>query len=74
VPGGRIEGHSIGLVLEVPTCRTRMFEVPPIRGTVASQMDMVACSTFDSKHMVVVCMYIDMAQVDMGVKVPMEAR
>jgi hypothetical protein len=44
-----------------------MFGVPPKRDIVASQMDMVACSTFDSGHMVVVCMYIDMAQVDMGV-------
>ena len=44
------------------------------RGTVASQMDMVACSTFDSGHMAVVCMYIDMAQVDMGVEVSMQAR
>jgi hypothetical protein len=35
--------------------------VPPKRGTVASQMDMVACSTFGSGYMVVVCMYMDMA-------------
>jgi hypothetical protein len=33
----------------------------PKWGTVASQMDMVACSIFDSGHVVVVCMYIDMA-------------
>jgi hypothetical protein len=32
----------------------------PKRGIVASQMDMVACSIFDSRH-VVVCMYMDMA-------------
>jgi hypothetical protein len=74
VPGDRIEGHQIGLVLEVPTYRTQMFEVPPKRGTVASQMDMVTCSTFDSELMAVVCMYIDMAHVDMGVEVSMQAR
>jgi hypothetical protein len=51
-----------------------MFGVPPKRDIVASQMDMVACSTFDSGHMAVVCMYIDMAQVDMGVEVSMQAR
>jgi hypothetical protein len=48
-----------------------MFGVPPKRGTVASQMDMVAYPTFDSGHMVAACMYIDMAQVDMGVEVSM---
>jgi hypothetical protein len=31
------------------------------RGTMASQMDMVACLTFDLGHMVEVCMYMDMA-------------
>ena len=46
----------------------------PKRGIVASQMDMVACSTFDSGHMAVVCMYIDMAHVDMGVEVSMQVR
>jgi hypothetical protein len=46
----------------------------PKRCTVASQMDMVACSTFDSGHMAMVCMYIDMAHVDMGVEVSMQAR
>jgi hypothetical protein len=51
-----------------------MFGVPPRRGTVAFQMDIVACSTFDSGHMAIVCMYIDMAQVDMGVEVSMQAR
>jgi hypothetical protein len=44
----------------------------------ASQMDMVACFTFDSGHMAVVCMYvcmyIDMAEVDMGVEVSMQVR
>jgi hypothetical protein len=44
----------------------------PKRGTVASQMDMVACSTFDSGHIAVACMYIDMAHVDMGVEVSMQ--
>jgi hypothetical protein len=33
----------------------------PQWGTVAFQMDMVACSTFDSGHVAVVYMYIDMA-------------
>jgi hypothetical protein len=51
-----------------------MFGVPPKRGTVASQMDMVACSTFYSELMAVVCMYVDMAHVDMGVEVSMHAR
>jgi hypothetical protein len=46
----------------------------PKWGTVASQMDMVACSTFNLGHMVVVCMYIDMAQVDIRVEVFMQAR
>jgi hypothetical protein len=46
----------------------------PKRGTVASQMDIVACSTFNSGHMAVVCMYIDMAHVDMGVEVSMQVR
>jgi hypothetical protein len=40
----------------------------------ASKMNIVACSTFDSGHMMVVCMYIDMAQVDMGVEVSIQAR
>jgi hypothetical protein len=35
-------------------------------------MDMVAYPTFDSGHMAVACMYIDMAQVDMGVEVSMQ--
>jgi hypothetical protein len=33
----------------------------PRRGTVASQMDMVACPTFDLGHMVEVNMCMDMA-------------
>jgi hypothetical protein len=33
----------------------------PRRGTVASQMDMVACPTFDLGHMVEVSMCMDMA-------------
>jgi hypothetical protein len=49
-----------------------MFGVPPKRGTVASQMEMVACSTFDSRHMVAVCIYIDMTQEDMEVEVLMQ--
>jgi hypothetical protein len=76
MPGDRIEGHSVGLVVEAPTCRIQMFGVPSKRGTVASQMDMVACSTFDSGRMKVVYMYIDTAQVDVGVgvEVSMQAR
>ena len=35
-------------------------------------MGMVACPTFDSGHMALACMYIDMAQVDMGVDVSMQ--
>jgi hypothetical protein len=35
-------------------------------------MGMVACPTFYSEHMAVACMYIDMAQVDMGVEVSMQ--
>jgi hypothetical protein len=61
VPGDRIEWRSISLVLEVPTCWIRMFGVSPKRGTVASQMDIVACFIFDLWYMVVVCMYMDMA-------------
>jgi hypothetical protein len=38
-----------------------MFGVPPKRGTVASQMDMVACPIFDLGHMVEVNMCMDMA-------------
>jgi hypothetical protein len=71
VPGDRIERRSIGLVLEVPTCRIQMFGVPPKRGTVASQMDMVACPTFDLGHMVEVNMCMDMAYADKGVEVSM---
>jgi hypothetical protein len=36
------------------------------------QMDMVACSIFDSEHIAVVCMYIDMTQVHMRVEVSMQ--
>jgi hypothetical protein len=36
-----------------------MFGVSPKRGTVASQVDMVACPTFDLGHMVEVCMCMD---------------
>ena len=61
VSGDRIERRSIGLVLEVPTCRIQMFGVPPKQGIVASQMDMVACPTFDLGHMAEVCMRMDMA-------------
>jgi hypothetical protein len=56
----QIEGLSIGLVLEASTCQEQMFGVPPRRGTVAYQMDMMACPTFDLGHMVEVCMYMDM--------------
>jgi hypothetical protein len=70
VSGDRIEWRSIGLILVVLTCRIQMFGVPPKRGTVASQVDMVACPTFDLGHTVEVCMRMDMAYVDMGVEVP----
>jgi hypothetical protein len=50
----------------------RCLGCPPKRGTGASQMGMVACPTFDLGHMAVACMYIDMAQVDMGVEVSMQ--
>jgi hypothetical protein len=66
MPGARIEGHSIGLILEVPTYQKQMFGLPPERGIVASRKDMVVCPTFDLGHRAMVCMYIDMAQVDMG--------
>jgi hypothetical protein len=36
VPGDRFDGHSIGLVLEVPTYRIQMFGVSPKRSNVAS--------------------------------------
>jgi hypothetical protein len=61
VPDDRIERRSIGLVLEVPTYQIQMFGVPPKQGTVASQMDMVACPTFGLGHMVEVNMCMDMA-------------
>jgi hypothetical protein len=61
VSGDQIERHPIGLVLVVLTYRIQMFGVPPKRGTVASQVDMVACPTFDLGHMVEVCMRMDMA-------------
>jgi hypothetical protein len=57
----QIEGLSIGLVLEASTCQKQIFGVLPRRGIVASQMDTVACPTFDLGHMVEVYMYIDMA-------------
>jgi hypothetical protein len=57
----QIEGLSIGLVLEASTYQEQMFRVPPRWGTVVSQMDMMACLTFDLGHMVEVCMYMDMA-------------
>jgi hypothetical protein len=47
---------------------------PPKQGIVASRMDMVACPTFDLGHRAMVCMYNDMAQVDMWVEVSMQAR
>jgi hypothetical protein len=74
VPGDRIEGHSIGLALEVSTCQIHMFGVPPKRGIVASQTNMVACPTFDSRHRAVICTHIDMAQVGIGMEVSMQAR
>jgi hypothetical protein len=73
VLGDRIEGHSIGLVLDVLTCQIQMFGVPPKRDIVASQIDIVACTTFDLGHRAVVRMHIDMAQVGMGVEVSMQA-
>jgi hypothetical protein len=71
VLGDRIERRSIGLVLEVPTCQIQMFRVLPKRGTVASQMDMLACPTFDLGHMVEVNMCMDMEEADKGVEVSM---
>jgi hypothetical protein len=35
-------------------------------------MGIAACPIFDSGHMAVACMYIDMTQVDMGVEVSMQ--
>jgi hypothetical protein len=64
VPGDRILQCSIGLALAAPTYQKRMFGVPPRRGTVASQMDMVACPTFDLGHMVEVNMDMDMTEAD----------
>jgi hypothetical protein len=61
MPSDRIEQRSIGLVLEVPTCRIQKFGVPPKQGIVVSQMDMVACPTFDLGHMVEVNTCMDMA-------------
>jgi hypothetical protein len=61
VPGDRIERRPISLVLVVLTYRIQMFGVPPKRDTMASQVDMVACPTFDLGHMVEVCMRMDMA-------------
>jgi hypothetical protein len=40
---------------------TDAWGAPPKRGTMASQMDMVAYPTFDSGRMVAVRLYIDMA-------------
>jgi hypothetical protein len=64
MPDDRIERRSIDLVLEVPTYQIQMFGVPPKQGTVASQMDMVACPTFGLGHMVDVNMCMDMAWAD----------
>jgi hypothetical protein len=61
VPDDRIEQCLIGLVLVALTCQKRMFGVPHKQGTVASQMNMVACPTFDLDHMVEACMCTDMA-------------
>jgi hypothetical protein len=73
VPGDRIERHSIGLVLEVPTCQKWMIGVPPKRGIVASRMDMVH-PTFDLGHMAAgVCTHNDMSRVCMEVEVSMQA-
>jgi hypothetical protein len=48
VLGNRIEGISIGLVLEVPTYQIKTdVWVAPKQGIVASRMDMVACPIFD---------------------------
>jgi hypothetical protein len=71
MPGDRIEVHSIGLVLEVPTYHIQKFGVPPKRGTMESHMDMVACPTFDLGYMVVVGMRTDMAQVGIRMEVSM---
>jgi hypothetical protein len=72
VPDDSIEWCPIDLVLEVPSCRIQRSGVPRMCGTGAFQMDMVACPIFDLGRMVVACMYIDMAQADMGVGVSMQ--
>jgi hypothetical protein len=50
----QIEGLSIGLVLEASTYQKQMIEVPPRRGIVVSQMDMVVHPTSDSGYIVAV--------------------
>jgi hypothetical protein len=72
VPDDSIEWCPIGLVLEVPSYRIQRSRVPPKCGTGAFQTDMVACPIFDLGRMVVACMYIDMAQTDMGVGMSMQ--
>jgi hypothetical protein len=66
-----IEGLSISLVQEAPIYQKQMIGVPPRRGIVVSRMYMVVCTISDLGYMAVVCMYIDMAQVNMGVEVSM---
>ena len=61
MPDDQIQQRSTGLALAAPTYQKWMFGVPPRRGIVASQMDMVACPTFDLGHMVEVSMCMDMA-------------
>jgi hypothetical protein len=75
VPGDRIEGHSIGLVWEAPTCQKQMIRVTPKRGIVVSRMDIVAYPTSHSGYMVVVVyMYNDMIWVYMEVEVSTQVR
>jgi hypothetical protein len=46
----------------------------PKRDIVASHIDIGAYSTFDWGHKAVVCMHIDMAQMDMVMEVSMQAQ
>jgi hypothetical protein len=59
VSGDRIERRNRSCTGGANLSNT-VFGVPPKRGTVASQVDMVACPTFDLEHMVEVCMRMDM--------------
>jgi hypothetical protein len=70
----RLMGSQSVLYWRCQPIEYRCLGCPPKRGTVASQMGMVACPTFDLGHMVEVCMCMDIAYVDMVVEVSMQAR